>query len=81
MVAMAVMMMAMGFGGGFGDAATDDKSCGANSQRRTRPGSNPQRQFLEFQHVIVPQESIAIFVASGTPVPFCVAAVCWFNEA
>jgi len=37
---MAVMMMP-GFGGGFGGAATDQKSCGEDSQRRARLGVFP----------------------------------------
>src|ERR1700722_8665299 len=31
--------------------------------------------------LIVPQDSIATYVASGTPAPFFVIAVCWPNEA
>ncbi len=44
MVVVGVMVVvAMGFGRGFGDAATDQKSCGDKSERRTRPGYISQR--------------------------------------
>jgi hypothetical protein len=35
---VAVMMMMPGFGGGFGDAPADQKSCGEDSKRRARLG-------------------------------------------
>src|SRR6478672_11001523 len=65
---MAVMMS--GFGRGFGDAPADQQSCGTDSQRRAPPGSISRREILTFQHIAVPRDSIATYVASGTPVPF-----------
>jgi hypothetical protein len=37
-MAMGVMMMPLGFGRGFADAPTEQKSCGDDRLRRTRPG-------------------------------------------
>jgi len=35
---VAMMMVMPGFGRGFGDAPTDQKSCGEDSKRRARLG-------------------------------------------
>ena len=78
---MVMAVMPVGSGRGFGDAPSDQKSCGDDSQRRARPGCISQCQILTIQHIAVPRDSIATYVASGTPVPFGVVAVCWANEA
>ena len=68
MMVMAVVVMP-GFGGGFGNAPTDQESCGEKCERRTRLGYFSQRRVLGYQHMLVPRDSIATYVASGTPVP------------
>src|ERR1019366_9816866 len=68
-MAMAVVRSGR-FGRGFGGASTDQKSCGEKSYRRARLGYISQCRIFRCQHILVPQESIATYVASGTPVPF-----------
>jgi hypothetical protein len=66
---MVVAVVMSGFSGGFGNAPTDQKSCGDKCERRTRLGYVPRRRVLELQHILVPRYSIATYAASGTPVP------------
>ena len=80
-VVMAVMMVPMGPGRGLRGTTPDQYSCGEKSQRRARLGYISQCLLVQFQHISVPQTSIAIYVASGTPAPFSVTAVWWANEA
>jgi hypothetical protein len=42
------VMMSVGFGGSFGDATPKHKSCGENSERRTRLGYISQCQIFGF---------------------------------
>ena len=68
-MAIAVMVVAVRSGRGFGEAPTDQKSCGEERERRARLGYVSQRRVLGYVHILVPQDSIATYVASGTPVP------------
>jgi hypothetical protein len=43
---MMVAMMVPGFGGGFGNASTDQESCGEDRKRRTRLGYVSQPKLL-----------------------------------
>src|ERR1700682_1174137 len=45
---MVVAVVMSGFSGGFGNAPTDQKSCGDKCERRTRLGYVPRRRGLEF---------------------------------
>jgi hypothetical protein len=47
---VVVMAMVPGFGRSLGDAATDQKSCGDQSKRRTRPGYGSRQQLFGIQH-------------------------------
>jgi hypothetical protein len=67
---MVAVMVVPGFGGSLGNTAPDQESCGEDGDRRTRLGYVSQRQVLSIQHILVPQDSIATYVTSGTPVPF-----------
>src|SRR6185437_640017 len=72
MVAIAVVMMGMVMSGmrrGFSDASAERDSCGENGERRARPGYSSQCRLFGYDHITVPQDSIATNVTSGTPAP------------
>jgi hypothetical protein len=50
---MAVMVVPMGLGRGFGDTSTDQESCRENGDRGTRLGCIPDRRFFRCQHKIL----------------------------
>src|SRR6185437_6731601 len=68
MVVPGVMVMP-GMGRGFGNAPAEHDSRGDNSERRARPGYSSQCRLFGYDHIIVPQNSIATYVTSGTPAP------------
>ena len=51
-----VVAVVPGFGRRFGDAATDQESCGEKPECRARPGYKSQCRLLGFEHIIVPRQ-------------------------
>ena len=55
MSVVGMVAMVPGFGGGLGDAAADQQSCGDQGEGRTRPDCTARHCIIGIQHKLVPQ--------------------------